>query len=161
MGTTIMTTAAEILKGLETAITPEMVKKVKGIFAFDIAGNVFTVDLKKEGKMHKGKVGKPDCTLIMSEEVFIDLFTGKMNAQKGFMQGKYKIKGNIMASQKLQALTGNAQSEFLCTRMVLLHGVFQLFKTEFRAGKVSFLSSSMVTFDASLRGELGSVIGTT
>merc|ERR1719395_447649 len=107
-----MPSAAEILKELEGKITPDVVKKVKGIFAFDIAGNVFTVDLKKEGKLHKGKVGKPDCTLIMSEEVFIELFTGKMNAQKGFMQGKYKIKGNIMASQKLQALTGNARSEF-------------------------------------------------
>merc|ERR1712159_475313 len=101
-----MSNAAEILKGLENAITPEMVKKVKGIFAFDIGGQVYTADLKKEGKLHKGKVGKPDCTLIMSEEVFVELFTGKMNAQKGFMQGKYKIKGNIMASQKLSALMG-------------------------------------------------------
>merc|ERR1712054_226262 len=129
-----MTTAAEILKDLGTKITPDMVKKVKGIFAFDIGGQVYTADLKKEGKLLKGKVGKPDCTLIMSEEVFVELFTGKMNAQKGFMQGKYKIKGNIMASQKLQALIGKKQSEFLCTRMILLHGVFQLFKTEFRAG---------------------------
>merc|ERR1712139_167980 len=106
MGKPITMSAAEIIKGLEAQITPEMVKNVKGVFCFDIAGNVFTVDLKKEGKMHKGKVGKPDCTLIMSEEVFIELFTGKMNAQKGFMQGKYKIKGNIMASQKLSALMG-------------------------------------------------------
>merc|ERR1712010_371935 len=96
-----MTTAAEILKDLGTKITPEMVKKIKGVFAFDIGGQVYTADLKKEGK-----VGKPDCTLIMSEEVFVELFTGKMNAQKGFMQGKYKIKGNIMASQKLSALMG-------------------------------------------------------
>jgi len=44
--------------------------------------------------------------MIMTEEVFVELFTGKMNAQKGFMQGKYKIKGNIMASQKLSALMG-------------------------------------------------------
>merc|ERR1712118_113716 len=94
----IMTTAAEILKDLGTKITPEMVKKIKGVFAFDIGGQVYTADLKKEGK--------PDCTLIMSEDVFVELFTGKMNAQKGFMQGKYKIKGNIMASQKLSALMG-------------------------------------------------------
>merc|ERR1719230_177380 len=83
-----MTTAAEILKELGNKITPDIVKKVKGVFAFDIGGDVYTADLKKEGKLHKGKVGKPDCTLIMSEEVFVELFTGKMNAQKGFMQGK-------------------------------------------------------------------------
>ena len=80
--------------------------QVKGIFAFQIGDETWTADLKKEGKLHKGKPAgmKPDCTMIMTEAVFIELFTGKMNAQKGFMQGKYKIKGNIMASQKLSAL---------------------------------------------------------
>merc|ERR1711934_529870 len=106
MGTLNMSSAKEILENLSKQITPEIVKKVKGVFAFDIDGNVWTAELKKEGKLVKGKVGKPDCTLIMSEAVFVDLFTGKMNAQKGFMQGKYKIKGNIMASQKLSALMG-------------------------------------------------------
>merc|ERR1712146_475979 len=103
---TDMSNAAEILKSLETKITKDMVKKVKGIFAFEIAGETWVADLKKEGKLHKGKPAglKPDCTMIMTEAVFIELFTGKMNPQKGFMQGKYKIKGNIMASQKLQAL---------------------------------------------------------
>lgn len=30
--------------------------------------------------------------------------TGKLNAQKAYMQGKLKIKGNIMLTQKLQGL---------------------------------------------------------
>merc|ERR1712216_136884 len=100
--------SAAILKDLGTKITPAMVKKIKDVFAFEVAGKMYTLDLKKEGKLHEGKVAgmKPCCTMIMSEEVFVELFTGKMNAQKGFMQGKYKIKGNIMASQKLSALMG-------------------------------------------------------
>merc|ERR1712010_450216 len=70
----IMTTAAEILKDLGTKITPEMVKKIKGVFAFDIGGQVHTADLKKEGKLHKGKVvlmsrsnvfGKHDLSLFL------------------------------------------------------------------------------------------------
>ena len=87
---------------------PRLAVQVKDVFAFEIDGKAYTLDLKKEGKLHEGKVKgmKPCCTMLMSEAVFVDLFTGKMNAQKGFMQGKYKIKGNIMASQKLQALMG-------------------------------------------------------
>ena len=96
---------------LGTDVTPGpglFPSQVKDIFAFQIDGKDYTLDLKKEGKLHEGKPKglKPCCTMIMSEAVFVDLFTGKMNAQKGFMQGKYKIKGNIMASQKLSALMG-------------------------------------------------------
>merc|ERR1711865_1092091 len=54
----------------------EMVKKTKTIFVFEIDGKHWT--------------------LIMTEAVFMDMFTGKMNPQTGFMQGKYKIKGNLM-----------------------------------------------------------------
>ena len=70
----------------------------------EVDGKPWTLDLKKEGTLKEGKPKKADCTLIMSEAVFMDLFTGKMNPQTGFMQGKYKIKGNLMASQKLAVL---------------------------------------------------------
>eukprot|EP00658_Telonema_sp_P-2_P009336 TRINITY_DN134_c0_g1_i4.p2 TRINITY_DN134_c0_g1~~TRINITY_DN134_c0_g1_i4.p2 ORF type:complete len:140 (-),score=65.03 TRINITY_DN134_c0_g1_i4:337-756(-) len=100
-----MSSVTEILNGLKSQITPAMVKKTKTVFVFDIGGKVFTLDLKNgAGKLEEGKPKKADCTLIMTEAVFMELFTGKMNPQTGFMQGKYKIKGNLMASQKLAAL---------------------------------------------------------
>merc|ERR1712127_197428 len=92
-----MSSVAEILK--------EMVKKTKTIFVFEIDGKHWTLNLKTgDGSLEEGKPKKADCTLIMTEAVFMDMFTGKMNPQTGFMQGKYKIKGNLMASQKLSAL---------------------------------------------------------
>lgn len=72
--------------------------------------------------------GKVDCTLTLDDEDMVALVTlslvvvlftawdiylfknwllqvtGKLNAQKAYMQGKLKIKGNIMLTQKLQAL---------------------------------------------------------
>eukprot|EP00656_Telonema_subtile_P058127 TRINITY_DN975_c0_g1_i1.p1 TRINITY_DN975_c0_g1~~TRINITY_DN975_c0_g1_i1.p1 ORF type:complete len:122 (-),score=58.46 TRINITY_DN975_c0_g1_i1:268-633(-) len=99
-----MSSVTEILNGLKSQITPEMVKKTKTVFVFEIEGKSWTLDLKKAGTLTEGKPKKADCTLIMSEAVFMELFTGKMNAQTGFMQGKYKIKGNLMASQKLAVL---------------------------------------------------------
>ena len=79
--------------------------QTKTVFVFDIGGKPWTLDLKNGGgKLEEGTPKKADCTLIMTEAVFVDLFTGKMNVQTGFMQGKYKIKGNLMASQKLAVL---------------------------------------------------------
>merc|ERR1719146_329073 len=78
-----MSSVAEILNGLKSQITPEMVKKTKTVFVFEIGGKPWTLDLKKEGTLKEGKPKKADCTLIMTEAVFMDLFTGKMNAQTG------------------------------------------------------------------------------
>eukprot|EP00657_Telonema_sp_P-1_P006175 TRINITY_DN2433_c0_g1_i2.p3 TRINITY_DN2433_c0_g1~~TRINITY_DN2433_c0_g1_i2.p3 ORF type:complete len:105 (+),score=39.88 TRINITY_DN2433_c0_g1_i2:250-564(+) len=100
-----MASVTEILSGLKSAITPEIVKKTKTVFVLEIGGKSWTLDLKNgAGKLEEGKPKKADCTLIMTEAVFMDMFTGKMNPQTGFMQGKYKIKGNLMASQKLAVL---------------------------------------------------------
>ena len=96
--------------------------KVKPFFSLPAA------DLKsKPGQLYSGEARtKADVTLILDDdtmvglvrrkgqwkqnEYFIDIcfvqfqVTGKLNPQKAFMQGKLKIKGNIMLSQKLQAL---------------------------------------------------------
>merc|ERR1711934_279696 len=103
--TTNMSSVAEILNGLKSQINKDIVKKTKTVFVFDIGGKPWTLDLKNgDGKLEEGKPKKADCTLIMTEQVFMDMFNSKMNPQTGFMQGKYKIKGNLMASQKLANL---------------------------------------------------------
>ena len=92
-----MSSVAEILNGLKSQTSKEMVKKTKTIFVFEIDGKHWTLNLKTgDGSLEEGKPKKADCTLIMTEEVFVDMFTGRMNPQTGFMQGKYKIKGNLM-----------------------------------------------------------------
>jgi 3-hydroxyacyl-CoA dehydrogenase/3a,7a,12a-trihydroxy-5b-cholest-24-enoyl-CoA hydratase len=47
-----------------------------------------------------------DCTLILSDGDFVQLMSGKLNAQQAFMKGQLKIKGNMMAAQKLSAIVG-------------------------------------------------------
>ena len=42
--------------------------------------------------------------MIWKFRFFKNQVTGKLNAQKAYMQGKLKIKGNIMLTQKLQGL---------------------------------------------------------
>ncbi|KAJ3281881.1 hypothetical protein HK104_011220 [Borealophlyctis nickersoniae] len=64
----------------------------------------WTLDLKK-GVVSQGKPeGKADIVINVSDDTFVDLAAGKINGQKAFMQGKLKIKGNMMLATKLDAV---------------------------------------------------------
>lgn len=45
---------------------------------------------------------KPTTTIIMSDEDFIELISGQLNAMKAFTSGKLKVEGDIMKSQLLE-----------------------------------------------------------
>ncbi|CEP07917.1 hypothetical protein [Parasitella parasitica] len=85
----------------------KLVKQVNGVFQFVIKNSegkeeIFTVDVKKEGKVVRGKGNvKADAVLTLKDGDFVDLATGKLNGQKAYMSGKLKIKGQIMLAMKL------------------------------------------------------------
>lgn len=101
---------ADLNKAFES-FTPEerakLIKQVNGVFQFVIKNSegkeeVFTVDVKKEGKVVRGKGNtKADAILTLKDADFVDLATGKLNGQKAYMSGKLKIKGQIMLAMKL------------------------------------------------------------
>jgi 3-hydroxyacyl-CoA dehydrogenase/3a,7a,12a-trihydroxy-5b-cholest-24-enoyl-CoA hydratase len=94
------------------ASTPDIVRKVKAVFLWNItkAGKrvaQWTADLKNApGAVYYGEPRgeKAGCTLTLSDDNFIGLVSGELKAQQLFMQGKLKLSGNIMLSQKLQVL---------------------------------------------------------
>ncbi len=81
---------------------PDVVNKVGVVYLFKVGSKSFVVDLKKGG-VTAGE-GTGECTLELSESDFLDLTQGKADPMKLFTTGKLKISGNVMASQKLQAL---------------------------------------------------------
>lgn len=50
-------------------------------------------------------------TLVLSESDFESLVSGKGNAQRLFMSGKLKIKGNVMKATKLDPILKQAQTK--------------------------------------------------
>lgn len=63
------------------------------------------IDLKNL-KLYEGapKDVKPDTTLTVTDEDFVDVALGKTNPQLAFVKGKLKISGNVMLTQKLVPL---------------------------------------------------------
>jgi len=82
--------------------------QIQTVFQFKLTGpdSLYTVDIKNDGgSVSPGETVKPECTLELSDSDFMDMCTGKADAQKLYFGGKLKISGNVMASQKLTFLS--------------------------------------------------------
>ncbi|GJJ67883.1 hypothetical protein EMPS_00229 [Entomortierella parvispora] len=109
----------EHLKTMSEAERKDQVKKVKGVFQFNVKNSAnqtatWTFDLKSgTGAMHKGTVAglKPDITIDLKDDDFVALAEGKANGQKLFMSGKIKVKGAIMMATKLDSVLNAAKEK--------------------------------------------------
>ncbi|CAL5874332.1 uncharacterized protein PFLUO_LOCUS8628 [Penicillium psychrofluorescens] len=103
----------------DAAERKDAVEKAKAIVAFNLKNSKgeeqsWYLDLKEKGEVGEGaapKGGKADVTLSLSDEDFQQLVTGKANAQRLFMGGKLKIKGNIMKATKMEPILKKAQGK--------------------------------------------------
>ncbi|EFO82251.1 CRE-DHS-28 protein [Caenorhabditis remanei] len=101
---------------------PKAVKQLKAIVLYVITDGKnelgkFTLDFKSAnpsvylGDVQNGE--KPNATVTVADSDFVDIAAGKLNAQKAFMGGKLKVKGNVMLLQKLQTLLEKAKKSKL------------------------------------------------
>ncbi|KAI9806415.1 MAG: hypothetical protein M1833_003602 [Piccolia ochrophora] len=97
----------------------DAVKKGGAVFAFTLkngqgATESWYIDLKETGTVGKGtgpEGKKTDVTLSLSDDDFSKLVSGKANAQKLFMGGKLKIKGDVMKATKMEPVLKKAQTK--------------------------------------------------
>lgn len=99
-------TSGDIFRAIGTLVggNPATAEKVKTAFLFQLSApdSAWTIDLTTPpGTVSEGAVGKPACTLQMSDADFMAMATGQADAMKLFSSGKLKIGGDVMASQKL------------------------------------------------------------
>lgn len=84
----VFATLKQSLDNLSADAKAKLIKQVNGIFEFTIKNSegkteTFTVNLKKDGTVVKGKgAGKPDAVISISDSDFVELASGKL-------QGKY------------------------------------------------------------------------
>ncbi|KAI7874112.1 sterol-binding-like protein [Lichtheimia hyalospora FSU 10163] len=97
----------KVFEGYSADERAKLIKQVNGVFQFVIKNSegkeeTFTIDVKKEGKVTRGKGAvKADAILTLKDDDFVQLATGKLNGQKAYMSGKLKVKGQIMLAMKL------------------------------------------------------------
>ncbi|CAM1500870.1 Fc.00g100320.m01.CDS01 [Cosmosporella sp. VM-42] len=94
----------------------DAIKQGNGVYAFVLknkAGETesWHIDLKTEGKVGTGAGTKPNVTLSLSDADFANLVAGKANAQRLFMSGKLKVKGDVMKATKLDPVLKKAQTK--------------------------------------------------
>lgn len=95
----------------------DAIKKGGAVFAFTLknaAGDTdsWHIDLKEKGCVGKGDApegGKANVTLLLSDADFAKLAAGKANAQRLFMSGKLKIRGDVMKATKMEPILKKAQ----------------------------------------------------
>lgn len=109
----ILAALAQVFDGYNDEEKAAQLKKNNGVFEFrvkDATGKeaFWTIDLKKTGAVKKGEAKslglKPDVTIILSDETFVDIADGKTTGQKAFMTGALKTKGNMMLATKLDGV---------------------------------------------------------
>ncbi|KXN88475.1 Peroxisomal multifunctional enzyme type 2 [Leucoagaricus sp. SymC.cos] len=135
--------SSELIVGLQTGFTKisdsekqNLIKKTNGIFELQVTKGeetaTWTIDAKKTGTVYKGKATpKADVTIILADDVLVDLAEGKashlrlfsfsflssnsiilqLNGQKAFMTGKLKTRGNIMLATKLDNVLKTAKEK--------------------------------------------------
>jgi len=103
----------------DAAERDDTVKNAKAVFAFTLINDKgdeesWYLDLKEKGVVGNGaapKGGKADVTLLLSDEDFGSLVSGRANAQRLFMAGKLKIRGDVMKATKMEPILKKAQTK--------------------------------------------------
>ncbi len=87
---------------------PEVGKSIGGIVVFDLSGDgggQWTLDLSGDDvTIRTGAATDAKVTLSMVATDFIAMVNGELNAQKAFLTGKLKVKGDMGAALKLGKL---------------------------------------------------------
>ncbi|KAF2128112.1 fatty acid-binding protein [Dothidotthia symphoricarpi CBS 119687] len=94
----------------------DAIKKGGAIFGFTLknagAEESWHIDLKESGTVGRGLAPegkKPAVTLILADKDFAGLVAGKANAQRLFMSGKLKVKGDVMKATKMEPIFKKVQ----------------------------------------------------
>ncbi|KAM9909739.1 hypothetical protein OXX59_002103 [Metschnikowia pulcherrima] len=101
----------ELSDGLkDEAIKRKAIAGVKAVIVITLKNKEgkeqsWVLDLKKDGTVTKAdSAPKNDVQLLLKDADFVKLASGKANGQKLFMNGKLKVKGNMMKATAIDSV---------------------------------------------------------
>lgn len=103
-----MTTVPEIFTKMPESFQPDAAKGMNVVIQFDVTGDgggQWYCDIKDgaleiQNALHEN----PNLTITVAAQDYIDVSTGKLNAQLAFMTGKLKAKGDLGLAMKMPKL---------------------------------------------------------
>jgi putative sterol carrier protein len=90
-----------ILNQLPTALNPENTDGVECILQLQLSAPYVIQINDGTCDIQQGENADADVVLTTSDEVFIELITGKIAGAMAFMSGKLKIDGDIMLAKEI------------------------------------------------------------
>lgn len=107
--------ASSLFQELSDGLKDESIKKkaingVKAVIVITLKNKEgkdqsWVLDLKKDGSISKVDTPpKSDVQLLLKDADFVKLASGKANGQKLFMNGKLKVKGNMMKATAIESV---------------------------------------------------------
>jgi putative sterol carrier protein len=88
-------TAREVILDLPRKFNPEAVPGANSVFHFKISGDTggdFTASVSNGVcKVEEGLLDDPKCVISSTDQMLVDIVTGKQNAQMAVFMGKIKI----------------------------------------------------------------------
>jgi putative sterol carrier protein len=89
-------------------LNPSAVGDLRAIYQFAVSGDEnFTAHLAiADGKCiyHDGPAEKPDLVIKTPADVWLKISRGELKGQKAFMEGRYKVEGDVTLLLKLKTL---------------------------------------------------------
>ena len=87
---------------------PDLIAKINSVYQFNISGpggGSWSVDCTQPGgRIQPGTATSARCTVAATDQDFLAIVNGKLNAQMAFMSGKLKIQGDMGLAMKLQQI---------------------------------------------------------
>ena len=99
--------ARELFEELPGRIDPARTRGVRASYRFDVAGaGSWRVDVN-DGEVDVAESGEPaDCVIHASEDDFLRVVRGDLNAVTAYMTGRVKVEGDVALATRLRELLG-------------------------------------------------------
>ena len=98
----------ELLRMMPLGFNPSAAGNLEAVLQFEVSGDEnFTAHLsiaERECVYHDGPAGRPNLVIKTPADVWLKISRGELNGQKAFMEGQYKVEGDMTLLLKLKTL---------------------------------------------------------